>query len=734
MLDSRSLARVAAALWIGCGGLVLTASTVLPMGPRAERPLVLMLGTFAVAVGVTVWYLPWHRWPDRATLALVPLALVVVAGFNRAADDPWLYSLFFMAAFVWVGLAHRQGVALLSAPLLVIAYLVPLIGRTDDPQAVAALVYILPTCVILGEASAWVASRLRRAEAATAASEARYAALVRHAADVVFVFDGDGQITYVSPAVERVLGTTAADLIRDGAPALLHPDDLADASAWFQSALDGAILDRPSLYRVRGFDGWRWMEGTVSDLRHDPHVAGVVVNGRDVTERIRAEQELAHLVDHDFLTGLASRSAFLRQLERALADDANAVTVLFLDLDGFKVVNDSLGHAVGDSFLIAVSERLRRIVGASEHVARLGGDEFTILVAGDDPTQASGLAQRIVTALREPIELDGRRIVLTASIGVATTTPGVTEPAVALRHADLAMYRAKELGKDRFEVFGDELERRVQRRLDVETELRMALDRQELVVHYQPEFDAVGDRLVGMEALVRWEHPERGLVMPNDFIDVAEESGLIGPLGASVLVQACATASRWRAEHGEHAPVVGVNVSARQLSDPTFPSLVARVLADAGLPPHRLRLEITESLVVDAAAPTALGRLKAVGVELAIDDFGTGYSSLSYLDRLPVDVVKIDQCFLTPIDTTADRSPVIEATIVLARSFGLLVVAEGVETTDQREMLRRLGCDRLQGYLLGRPVDEATATALLRSRRGAAHWPGADPAGSARRR
>ena len=714
------MTRLAAALWIGCGLLVALAAPFLPMGARSDRSLVLLIGLAAVGVGGVVWRLPWHRWSATSMLALIPLALAIIAAFNRAVDDPWIATPFFCVTFAWIGLAHRQGTSLRSTPLLVAAYLVPLAGRWDDPRAVAALFYLVPTCVIIGEASAWVAHRLRRAESARAASEARYAALVGQAAEVLMIFDDEGTIEFVSPASERVLGYAPNELLGRRGGDVVHDADLAVSRTWFSEVREGTPI-APFLCRLRHRDGsLRWMETTLTDLRDDPSVGGLVVNGRDVTERMAAEHRLSHLARHDSLTELPNRDACFAELEQVLVRDARrgrSTAVLFIDLDGFKVVNDSLGHAVGDDFLVAVTARLRTCVRADEYLARLGGDEFVLVAEGlPDDAAACRVAQRVVEALREPITVPGRSHPLAASVGVAVAAPGELDPATALSHADLAMYRAKELGGDRYEMFDETLAHQARRRLDVETELRTAIERGQLVLHYQPELDLITNRIMVMEALVRWQHPTRGLLPPAEFIDVAEQSNLIVELGAFVLAQACRTAAGWHATLGTDAPQVSVNVSARQLADPNFLGLVRAALATNGLAANQLRLEITETLLVDAVAPSALAALKSLGVVIAIDDFGTGYSSLSYLDQLPIDVVKIDRSFLQSVVVGDEPAPVIEAMIAVARSLDLEAVAEGVETPAHLALLDRAGCFRAQGFYFARPLSVGDASTLLLDR------------------
>ena len=720
-LGTRVVARVAAALWIGCGALVAFAIPLLAASDDADKPSIVLIGLGAIAIGVIVWVLPWHRWPHRATLALIPVAFAVIAAYNRAAYDPWSYDVFFIVSFAWIGLAHPVGTSLAAAPLLVVAYLVPMIGWRDMDHGVASLVYVVPTSVLVGEVVSWMSSRLRNAELKSAASQARYSALVRSAAEYIVVLDDDGTVVFASAAIERVLGIKPDDLMGTSGASVVHPDDLALVNENLREVRNGGMLHKAVLYRaVDAGGGLRWIEGTVSDLRHDPSVGGIVVNGRDVTERVHAEERLAHLARHDPLTGLPNRAALIDDLSRSMARAerrGRSVAALFIDLDGFKVVNDSLGHAVGDQVLVAAAARVREVLRAGDLLARLGGDEFTVVLEDlDDLAEPIGLAERLVAALREPLEIANRRYVVTASIGIAVTAPGDRDASELLRQADLAMYRAKELGKARHEVFDQGLARRARRRLDVEAELRIAIENDELELHYQPEVDIALDRVVGMEALVRWRHPVRGLLPPSEFIDVAEESELILRLGLFVLDRACATASDWAAHYGALAPEMSVNVSVRQLHDPDFLDDVRRTLQRHALDPGMLRLEITESVLAEAVVPQVLSELQHMGTRVAIDDFGTGYSSLSYLDRMPVDVVKIDRAFLAPVLTAEDRAPVVEAALGLARSLDLAVVAEGVETPAHVGLLLRLGCHRAQGYFFGHPAPVHAAERYLLDR------------------
>jgi diguanylate cyclase (GGDEF)-like protein/PAS domain S-box-containing protein len=717
-LGTRAVARVAAALWIGCGALVAVAIPLVAAGKEADRPAIVLIGLFAVCVGTIVWFLPWDRWSHLSTLALVPVAFLVIALFNRAAYDPWSYNVFFVVSFAWIGLAHRQGTAAASAPLLVIAYLVPMAGWEGAAHGAASLVYVVPASVLIGESASWVSSRLRNAERDRALSEARYSALVRAASEYVVVVDDDGTVLFAGAALERVLGIDAEEFVGRNGGEVVHPDDQPVVNAAFADVRAGTVSRRTVAYRALRADGaWRWIEGTVSDLRDDPSIGGIVVNGRDVTERIEAEERLAHLARHDPLTGLPNRAALLDDLSRAMARATRrdaSVGVLFLDLDGFKVVNDSLGHAVGDQVLVAAAARIGGLLRSGDLLARLGGDEFTVVVETmDDIAEPIALAERLCAAMRQPLEIDGRKHVVTASIGIALSAPGDTDAGEVLRQADLAMYRAKELGKGRFEVFDQSLARRARRRLDVEAELRSALDHGELELHYQPEIDIAADRVVGMEALIRWKHPVRGMLPPSEFIDIAEESELILDLGRFVLDRSARTLSEWVGRFGARAPEMSINVSAKQLQDPAFLGDVRDALRRHSINPRMLRLEVTESVLAGASVPEVLAELQRIGIRIAIDDFGTGYSSLSYLDRLPVDVVTIDRGFLAPVLSGDDRAPVVEATLAMARSLGLGVVAEGVETPAHVTLLLRLGCLRAQGFFFGRPAPADVVERLL---------------------
>jgi len=467
--------------------------------------------------------------------------------------------------------------------------------------------------------------------------------------------------------------------------------------------------------------------------RIDGEVVGRVWSFRDITEHRRLQNELTHQAFHDPLTGLANQALFRDRVDHAatrLQRHGGQLAVLFIDLDDFKTVNDSLGHSAGDSLLQVVSDRLTSCVRAGDTAARLGGDEFAVLMdVLADPNDAIDVAERIITTLQEPVVLDALFVSATASIGIAYGTAGASSDEM-LRNADLAMYTAKAGGKNCCRVFAREMHLAAVERLDLEAHLRGAAERDELIVHYQPIYELQSGRITAFEALVRWHHPERGLLSPLSFIPFAEETGLIDEIGRHVLVTACRQAARWPTVVGhDAAPAVTVNVAPRQLLDPRLPDRVESLLEQCRLDPPRLILEITEgALMKDPVAATAgLRRLSDLGVRLAVVDFGTGYSSLAYLQQFPIDLLKIDGSFVSDI-LTRSGSLLVRAIVQIAHTLGLIPVAEGVESAAQAQALAACGCDLAQGFHLGRPADAACATALLASSVVTSAAVGADPA------
>jgi diguanylate cyclase (GGDEF)-like protein len=439
----------------------------------------------------------------------------------------------------------------------------------------------------------------------------------------------------------------------------------------------------------------------------------------EINQFPRRLDQLARQAFRDSLTSLPNRSLFMDRLAHALTRTerrGEQLAILFLDLDRFKVVNDSLGHGVGDQLLIGVSQRLASCLRPEDTIARLGGDEFAILIEDvkDDKAPAA-VADRLTGELQQPFTVEGREVVITVSIGIAMSTARRMTPEDILRDADLAMYHAKGKGKARYEIFDKSMNAPAQERMDLELDLRNAVTRGEFVLHYQPILELPTGRIVEMEALVRWKHPQRGLLFPGDFVGLSEETGLIVPLGRWVLHEACRQTRQWQLATPGLNLAISVNLSARQLQQPGLVEEIAAVLRETRLDPGALRLEITETVVMHDA-PTTLAKLealKALGVQLAIDDFGTGYSSLGYLKRFPVDTLKIDRSFVKGIGQNLEDGAIVRAVITVAKSLGLAVTAEGIESVDQLEHLRSLGCDHGQGYYFAKPMPSDRVPALL---------------------
>jgi diguanylate cyclase (GGDEF)-like protein len=439
----------------------------------------------------------------------------------------------------------------------------------------------------------------------------------------------------------------------------------------------------------------------------------------DATERKTLEEQLAHRAFHDSLTDLPNRALFMDRLGHTLAQAdrrGGKVAVLFVDLDNFKLVNDSLGHEAGDRLLVAMAERLRRCLRPGDTAARLGGDEFTILLEGVDMRDATRVAERVAEALRAPFDLEERQIFTSASIGIVLNTTNQDEPANLLRNADLALYQAKGSGKASYTVFDPGMSTHALEHLELGNDLRQALERDEFKVYYQPKVLLETGKILGAEALVRWEHPERGLLLPSNFVPIAEEAGLILHIGQRVLEEACRQARAWQEQYPGGPPrLMCVNLSARQFQHPDLAEDIARVLRETGLDPCSLCLEITESaLMKDVQSTiTTLQELKGLGVKFAIDDFGTGYSSLSYLKRFPVSFLKIDRSFIDGLEKDPEDTVLVSGIITLAHTLGMRVIAEGVETAEQLARLREMGCDIAQGNYFSEPVSGRAVTAFL---------------------
>jgi diguanylate cyclase (GGDEF)-like protein/PAS domain S-box-containing protein len=542
---------------------------------------------------------------------------------------------------------------------------------------------------------------------ATRRQAAHFRSLVTSSNDLVLVLDDNG-CRYVGRSVMRMLDRTEGEILGDGFSALLHSEDRA-------AVLSAAAHGGPPeiVFRVPNKAGeWRHLEAHVTDLRGERWVRGVVLNARDVTERIKLEAQLTHQAFHDSLTGLPNRALFRDRLDHALARakrSGEQIAVLLVDLDGFKQVNDSLGHDAGDQLLREVAQRFERAVRESDTVARFGGDEFALLLENVTEREVVALAQRLLDGVTGRVAVAGREVSLGASIGIVLDS-GSGHSEGLVRDADVAMYAAKDAGRGRYEIFCPDMARKVGELLGIEHELRAGLERGEFSLHYQPEIELDTDRIVGAEALLRWQSPTRGAVPPARFIPIAETTGLILQLGEFVLREACRQAAEWRrAGLVADSFVTWVNVSAKQLSDGTLGRVVIEMLEAVSLPPGALGLEVTETAVVDDGlagerARAELTKLHALGVRIAIDDFGTGFSSLGQLRHFPVDMIKVDGSFVQgAVDDPKDAA--ITANLVsLAHALGLVAVAEGIESEGQLSSLQGFGCDLGQGYLFARPM------------------------------
>jgi diguanylate cyclase (GGDEF)-like protein/PAS domain S-box-containing protein len=503
---------------------------------------------------------------------------------------------------------------------------------------------------------------------------------------------------------------------------LVHPDDREAIQNAMETALHSGLPFCSEL-RIRRADGTEREILVEGEVASSPAGLALSLNGtiQDITERKQRERQLFWLANYDPLTELPNRTLFRDRLEHAIAQaerSGRLVALMFLDLDRFKTINDSLGHQIGDRLLKLAAARIRDCVREGDTVARFGGDEFVLVLEGLTHTDvAAAIAQKLVDTLAKPFHVDEHALFTTASVGISLYSLDDTDIDSLIKHADSAMYRAKAQGGNGYQYYTSDMKAFAMRRLDIENSLHAALERDELELHYQPQLDVLANRLTGVEALLRWRHPERGMIPPLEFIPVAEETGLIGALGEWVLRTACRQARQWQND-GLPAMRMSVNLSSRQFRNQDLPHTVAAILKETGLAPECLELEITESLLIEDMdnAVRTLDGLKRLGVKVSIDDFGTGYSSLSYLSRLPVNSLKIDRSFVADATSCHDAAAIAEAVIALSHTLRLSVVAEGVETHDQFAFLRERGCETIQGYLLSPPLPAGEMFAWMRER------------------
>jgi diguanylate cyclase (GGDEF)-like protein/PAS domain S-box-containing protein len=559
-----------------------------------------------------------------------------------------------------------------------------------------------------------MARRLRR-------SEARFRSLVQNSSDLVIVLDASGETTYVSPAIEAILGQSPEAWTGHPLTDLVHAED----AEWLRAAVGRVVADpetrQTGEIRVAHADGrWCWLEMVATNMLADPEVHGLVFNCRDVTERRELEEQLRRHAFSDPLTGLANRPLLLDRVAHELASrDAGGerqdgvVALALLDLDDFKTLNDSLGHAAGDRLLLEIAQRLREAVLAQDTAARIGGDEFALFVHAHDTDSVDELLERLMVTIARPITLDGQPISPSASVGVVIGQGPMGTPDEMLRNADVAMNTAKARGKARSVYYEPQMREAAVRRLRLKEDLAGALERHEMTLHFQPIVALVDGDINAVEALIRWQRPD-GLVAPADFIPLAEETGFIVPLGQWVLETACRQLAELDLVTHNRDLRVAVNVSAVQMARDGFSDSVAAILHETGVAPGRLVLELTESILLERSSTTVstMRALRQLGVRLAIDDFGTGYSSLSYLPDLPVDMLKIDRSFVGAVDSH-ETTAVVRSIIRLASTLGLVTVAEGIERPEEAARLRTLGAELGQGYYFARPLTPAQLVAYL---------------------
>lgn len=624
--------------------------------------------------------------------------------------------------YLWTSVTYLVG----ASAAFAIAKLITLVGfyGAIATTPIIAIIYLTYKTYLKNvEVSLAHADHAEKHAAILQESEERFRSAFDYAAIGMALVSQEGRWLQVNRSLCSIIGYSEQELLTTDIQSVTHPDDLADLivqqSRLTKGSLPGYQTEQRYIHKL-GHEVWS--QSSVSGVR-DPEtqLLRFIFQIQDITDRKRAEERLVHDAFHDGLTGLPNRALFLDHLKLALArrrrKEYALYSVLFLDLDRFKIINDSLGHLIGDQLLKAVASKLQSCLRPGDTIARLGGDEFTILLEDlKSNDEAIYIADRIQRELAKPFELDGRTVFASASIGIAPSTIGYERPEDILRDADTAMYYAKSLGGTRHHVFDQSMHVRAVKLLQMQNDLRAAIEREELIVEYQPIVSLESFRVTGFEALARWKHPEQGLINPGQFIPIAEETGLIIPIGQWVLRQACTQLRKWQALHPAEARLtMSVNLSGKQFAQPNLIEEIARVLQETDVDPRSLWLEITESVVVEnvEVASETCKQLRRLGVGLSIDDFGTGYSSLSSLHSFPISTLKIDGSFVSRMNGGNENTEIIRTIMSLAGNLGMDVIAEGVETLEQLTKLRTLGCEKGQGFFFSRPMPAVDAEKLL---------------------
>ncbi|GAC1436883.1 MAG: EAL domain-containing protein [Solirubrobacteraceae bacterium] len=711
-------------VFLGSAVLGFVAVALLPLPPDTN-----VAGTVGViAAGPVIGAVLYGfagRLPDAAvSVALGAATALISADIEFAGDIRTNDEMFYLwiAFYAFYFLPRRQ--IALHIGFLAACYGTVLALR-GEPDASTRWVVTVGTLLLAGMLIAHVAAQLDRSrqlsverEEAVRQAEARFRSAFDDAAIGMALVGLDRRWLRVNQALASLLGYEIDDLLGASFEDFTHPEERLASLSALQAVAQGTIAVHRVEKRFVHADGRTvWVDCSASLLRDG---AGkplhMISQLQDITDRKLAEAELIDRALHDPLTGLPDRVLFLDRAQMALARSVRLeapVALFFLDLDRFKLVNDSLGHAAGDRLLIEVATRLSTVLRPADTLSRFGGDEFTILCEATDEPAATAVAERLADCLTDAFELEGRELFVSASIGIAIGRGPRLNADELLREADAAMYRAKDRGRSSFAIFDARMHRHGADRLELEGDLRRAITRGELVLAYQPEVSLGSGRICGAEALVRWAHPTRGLIQPSEFIPMAEESGLIVALGTWVLREACRQAGEWTAAGACQELCLAVNISPRQLAEPDLCDVVAAAIADAGIRPAKLCLEITESSAVDAGM-VMLAQLKALGVRIAIDDFGIGFSSLNQIRRMPpVDTLKIDKSFVDDIGRVRTDTAIVAAIIGMAASLGVETLAEGIETAEQAAVLRRMGCDSGQGFHFSKPVPAEAIPGLL---------------------